>query len=176
MGLKEISWDQALEWASPFPYVLVVSLDQGGRPNAMGVGWWSIVSWEPRLLAISVAPERYTYECLKARGEFTLCFPSKDLKEAAWLCGTRSGRKVDKFALGKLKGIPSRFVRPPLLEGSTVAFECRIKEEMEAGDHVLFLAEILATYGDEGRLLHLYSIHYRKLVAIDCKGTYKFDL
>jgi len=34
----------------------------------------------------------------------------------------------------------------------------------------------VAIHGDPERLRHLYSLHYRKLVSIDCKGYYKFDL
>lgn len=176
MALKEISWDEALEWASPFPYVLAVTVDKDGRPNAIGLAWWTFVSWDPKMVAISVGTGRYSYQCLKHLGEFALCFPSEGIKEGAWLCGVKSGRKVDKFKEAGFKQVPAKVITPPLIEGSTVALECRVVKEVEVGDHLLFVADIVAIHGDPEQLRHLYSIHYRKLVSIDCKGYYRFDL
>lgn len=174
--MKEISWDEALEWGSPYPYVLAVTVDKDGRPNAIGLAWWTFCSWEPKMLAISVGKERYSHECLEACGEFVLCFPSEEQKEGAWLCGTKSGRKIDKFKEGGFKAVPSKKVTPPIIEGSTVAFECKVVNKVETGDHTLFIGEIVAIHGTPERLKHLYSIHYRKLVSIDCRGNYKYNL
>ncbi len=176
MALKEVSWDEALEWASPFPYVLAVTVDKGGRPNIIGLAWWTFVSWDPKMVAIAVGYKRYSYECLKHLGEFALCFPSEELKEGAWFCGVKSGRKVDKFKETGFKQVPAKVITPPLIEGSTVALECKVVREVEAGDHALFIADIVAIHGDPERLRHLYSIHYRKLVSLDCRGYYRVDL
>ncbi len=176
MALKEVSWDEALEWASPFPYVLAVTVDKDGRPNIIGLAWWTFVSWDPKMVAIAVGYKRYSYECLKHLGEFALCFPSEELKEGAWFCGVKSGRKVDKFKETGFKQVPAKVITPPLIEGSTVALECKVVREVEAGDHALFIADIVAIHGDPERLRHLYSIHYRKLVSLDCRGYYRTDL
>jgi len=37
--LREIQWGEAITLASPYPYVLAVTLDKTGRPNAIGLGW-----------------------------------------------------------------------------------------------------------------------------------------
>jgi len=174
--MKEISWDEALEWGSPYLYCLAVSVDREGRPNAIGLGWWTFCSWEPKMVAISVGKGRYSHECLRHCKEFSLCFPSEELKEGAWLCGVKSGRKIDKFKEAKFKEVPSKVITPPLIEGSTIAFECKVVNEVEVGDHTLFIGEIVAIHGDPDRLRHLYSIHYRKLVSLDCKGYYKYSL
>lgn len=58
----------------------------------------------------------------------------------------------------------------------TVAYECRVIDHVETGDHTVFIGEVVAKYGDHDRTKHLYSIHYRKLISMDCKGNLKFDL
>ena len=174
--VKELSWNDCVELASPHPYALATAVDAHGKANIIGLGWWTIVSWKPPMVAIAVAPERHSYAAIKHSGEFALCLPAEDQARAAWLCGTQSGRKVDKFAEGGLKAVPGRVVRAPLIDGSTVALECRVVDEMRTGDHYLFLAEVVASHGSPEKARHLYSIHYRKLVAIDPKGGVNWDL
>ena len=63
--LKEISWDEAVELGSPYPYVLAVTIDKNKRPNIIGLGWWTFTSIEPRLVAISIGKQRYSHECIE---------------------------------------------------------------------------------------------------------------
>jgi len=77
------------------------------------------------MIAISVGHARYTHECLEGCKEFVLCFPSGEQAKAAWLCGTRSGCKIDKFAEARFATIPSKAVSPPIIEGCTVVCECK---------------------------------------------------
>lgn len=171
--MKRLSWDEALTLLSPHMYALVCTLDKAERPNLMGLAWWTIVSWSPQMLAIAVGRRRYTWECLQHLPEFSLCFPSEELARGAWLCGCESGRDVDKVAKGGFVTRPSTKIRPPIIEGATVAFECRVANRVETGDHDLFIADVVAIHGDPERPKHLYTIHYRRPVAIshDLKVT-----
>ena len=128
------------------------------------------------MIVISVAPKRYSHECLDHCPEFALCLPSKPLAKGAWICGTKSGRQVDKFELTEFDAKPSKVIRPPLIGGSTVAFECKVVERVTTGDHTLFIAEVVATHGDAENAAHLYSIHYRKLVSLSHTGEADFEV
>lgn len=172
--MEKISWNEALELASPYPYVLAVTVDRKGKPNIIGLAWWTITSWDPRMIAISIGHPRYSHECIEYCGEFVLCFPSEEQARGAWLCGNTSGRKVDKFAEAKFKQAPSKIVTPPIIEGSTVAFECRVIKKVETGDHTLYIGEVVAIHGSPSRPRHLYSIHYTKLISLDTKGNVNF--
>lgn len=174
--MQEISWNEAIELGSPHPYALATTVGKDRRPNIIGLAWWTIVSWEPPMIAISVGPGRYSHECLEHCGEFVLCLPSEEHKEGAWLCGTTSGRKIDKFSKAGFQQVPAKVVAPPIIEGSTVAFECTVANRVTAGDHTLFIGEVVAIHGSPGRTRHLYSVHYRRLVSIDCKGSCNFEL
>lgn len=137
---------------------------------------WTFTCLQPPMIAISVGHARYTHECLQGCKEFVLCFPSEEQAKSAWLCGVKSGRGVDKFATVNLTTIPSKFVKPPLIDGSTVAYECKVANQMECGDHTLYNGDVVAVHGDRDRAKHLCSIHYRKLVSLDYRGIFNSNI
>jgi flavin reductase (DIM6/NTAB) family NADH-FMN oxidoreductase RutF len=169
--LKDLTWDEAVTASSPHPYVLGACVDAAGKPNAIGLGWWTICSWEPPMLAISVGTKRYSRECIDASGEFVVCLIGPDHAKAAWVCGTKSGRDGDKLAQAGLTVVPSRKVKTPTLGESVVAFECVVRQRVEAGDHVVYVGEIVAMRGVPGGGKTLFSLHYRKLIAIGPDGS-----
>jgi len=164
--LKELSWDEAVKLASPYNYVLAVTVDKKGKPNIIGLGWWTYVSWDPKMLVISVGKVRYSHECIEQCKEFVLCFPSKEQKKGAWLCGEKSGKDIDKFKETGFKAIPSKIVKPPIIEGSTVAYECKVVDKLDVGDHTIYVGRIVAINGTPEKPSHLYSIHYEKLIDL----------
>jgi len=174
--MKQIDMNEAFELASPFPYVLAVTQDKRDRPNIIGLSWWTFASWDPFMIAISVGHDKYSHECLEHHREFVLCFPSEAQAKDAWICGTRSGKDSDKFALTRFKPVKARNVTVPLIDGVTVAYECRIVNQVETGDHTLYIADVVAVHGDEEKVNHLYSIHYTKLISIGSGGEINLDL
>jgi len=174
--MKEIDRQEAFELASPYPYVLAVTLDTRDRPNIIGLSWWMFTAWSPLMMAISVGHERYSHECLEHHREFVLCFPSEGQEKDAWICGTKSGREIDKFKNTGFKAIPSKAVKVPTIEGVTAAFECRIVNHVETGDHTVYIADVVSIFGNTDKVMHLYSIHYRKLISIGADGRINMDL
>jgi len=174
--MKEITWDKAIELASPYPYTLITTVDRNGKPNIMGLSWWTITSWEPKMIGVSIGHLRYSHECIEHCKEFVLCFPSEDQKEGAWICGTESGKNTDKFIKTGFRPVSSKVVSPPIIEGSTIAYECKVVDNIETGDHTLYIGEVVAIHGSPDKGKHLFSIHYRKLVSLDFKGNVNFGI
>jgi len=174
--VKQIDLNTAIELGSPYPYTLVITLDEQEKPNVMGLSWWTFTCLQPPMIAISVGHTRYTHKCLEGCREFVLCLPSEEQAKGAWLCGIKSGRKTNKFDEASLTTTHSKVVTPPIIEGSTVAYECKVVGQMECGDHTLYNGEVVAIHGDPQRVKHLYSIHYRRLVSIDHQGNIDFDI
>lgn len=174
--MKEIDRNEAFELASPFPYVLAVTLDKRERPNIIGLSWWMYTSWDPLMIAISVGHQKYSHECLTHHGEFTLCFPSEGQEKDAWLCGTKSGKDLDKFQETSFKPVHSNNIKPPMIEDATVAYECKVVKQIETGDHTLYIANVVAINGNPEKKNHLYSVHYTKLISLGSKGDIKLDL
>jgi flavin reductase (DIM6/NTAB) family NADH-FMN oxidoreductase RutF len=74
----------------------------------------------------------------------------ENLMEAVRVCGEKSGREVDKFKLAKLTPEKGAKVSAPLIMESPVSIECKVVKEVEVGDHVWFIGEVLAAHVREG--------------------------
>ncbi len=120
--------------------VWIVTVRAGEKVNGMTAAWATQVSFKPRLIAVSIAPPRYTHGLIKESGYFCLNLLSKDQMELANLFGFKSGRKVDKFKglkyTNALKG-------SPVLEDVIAYVECEVKDIVTAGDHDLFIGEVV---------------------------------
>lgn len=169
--MDELDPNVGFSLTPPLPYVLVTSVDSEGRPNVMGVSWVTKLSFEPFLMAISIGHGRYSHDLIKNCGEFVICYPSAGQEEQAMYCGTRSGRREDKFAQTGLVAIPSKSVRPPTVYGCTVAFECRLVQSHEVGDHTLFVGEVVAVTGHPERQGHIFVTSRQKPIVMDQKGN-----
>lgn len=165
--MKRIDWDRTLTLLSPHSYALLSTIDETGRANLMGLGWWMITSWEPQQIAISVGKGQFSRMNLDFVNEFVLCFPTAAQAKGAWICGTVSGRDGDKFRMAGFDPEPSEHVRPPRIADCLVAIECRVLQRHETGDHVLYVGDVQSIHGAEFEAPHLYSIHYNKLIALD---------
>ena len=120
--------------------VFVVTVRDGEKINGMTAAWVSQVSFRPRLLSVAIAPQRYTYELLKNSGVFCLNVLGEGQVELAKHFGFKSGREVNKFEgieyATALKG-------SPVLKDAIAYFECEVVSTCEAGDHVLFIGDVV---------------------------------
>lgn len=134
----------------PVRPVYLVSAQHEGKSNIISVGMFAYFSGKPALVGVGIAPSRHTFRLIRDSGEFVVNVVDEGLREAVRICGEKSGRDVDKFALAKLKPSEGTKVKAPLIEESPVSIECRVVKEVEAGDHVWFIGEVLAAHIREG--------------------------
>lgn len=107
--------------------LLLGSVGSDGKPNLMTIGWGLIgVIWGKPVFVVAVRPVRYTYGLLEESGEFTVNVPSKEMGEACVICGTISGREVDKFKKTGLKWKRGDIVGAPVVEGCPIVYECKV--------------------------------------------------
>ncbi len=67
--------------------------------NTMTASWGGLGHlWEKYVCFIFVRPQRYTYEFMEKNELFSLSFFSEKHRPALQLCGTKSGRDIDKMA------------------------------------------------------------------------------
>jgi flavin reductase (DIM6/NTAB) family NADH-FMN oxidoreductase RutF len=65
--------------------------------NTMTASWGGMgVLWDKKACFSVVRPTRYTYSFLEKNATYTLSFFSNKFRKALMLCGTKSGRDVDK--------------------------------------------------------------------------------
>jgi flavin reductase (DIM6/NTAB) family NADH-FMN oxidoreductase RutF len=123
---------------------LLTSIGRDGKANVAAFAWVTPVSADPPLVAVSCAPRRYTYKLLKETGEFVINIPASNMLNQVWICGSKSGREVDKFKTAKLTVKPASRVKAPIIEECIGYMECKVVNELESGDHVLFIGKVLA--------------------------------
>ena len=147
--MREVSFGEAMKRKYPEWVVLVVTLDGRGQVDLMPAGWAMIASHQPPMFAIAVGHTRYTHETIQAGKEFVVAFPSPGMEAATLYCGTHSGRDVDKLARTNLQVSPARHVKPPLIKGCIVNLECRLASATPAGDHTIFVGEVVASHVED---------------------------
>ena len=65
--------------------------------NTMTVSWGGMgVLWGKDVVTVYVRPQRYTKEFVDREEYFTLAFFGEEQRKALTLCGSKSGREVDK--------------------------------------------------------------------------------
>ena len=107
--------------------VLCTVVDEAGQQNLLTLGWGQIGPFyhgHP-IFTIAVTPLRYSYRFLEEIPEFVIAVPDDTLRDAATLCGTKSGRDLDKFRAAGLTPVRSVHIRPPSI------LECPINDSTE---------------------------------------------
>lgn len=67
--------------------------------NTMTVSWGGIGElWNKDVCFVFVRPQRYTYEFMENNSYFTLSFFGGEYKKELGICGSKSGRDIDKMA------------------------------------------------------------------------------
>lgn len=127
----------------PRPVVLVVTVDGKGKENIMPASFVMPVSFSPKYVAIAVAPERHTFSNLKEVGEFTVNVATLEMLEQVRVCGSHSGRDVDKFSMTKLTKTPSKKISPSGIAESPITLECVVVYMNPFGDHYLVVGKVV---------------------------------
>jgi len=141
---KELSVSEGLRQL-PIRPVYLLSTGLGRRKNIITIGMFAYFSGNPSLVGVGIAPSRYSFDMVHQSGEYVVNVVDEKFMEAVRICGQKSGRDVDKFKLAKLTPEKGIRVKAPCIRESPVSVECKVVKEVEAGDHVWFIGEVLAT-------------------------------
>lgn len=80
-------------------WMLITAGNESGF-NTMTASWGGIgVLWGRNVVTCYVRPQRYTYEFMEKGDYFTLSFYSEEYRNALNICGSKSGRDIDKVAV-----------------------------------------------------------------------------
>ena len=139
-AFEKESWKGSVITA-PLPPALV-SCGSAEKPNVLTVAWTGVLCTRPPVTYISLRPERYSYDIIRQSGEFVINLPTDALVRAVDLCGVKSGRDTDKFALTGLTPVPAFSVSAPMIAECPVSIECKVREMIPLGSHDMFMADI----------------------------------
>ncbi len=143
---------------SPLPAVLV-SCGTMEKSNVLTIAWTGIVNSDPAMTYISVRKERFSHSLIEQSGEFVINLTTAALIRATDLCGVKSGRDTDKFALARLTPEPASVLSCPMIAESPLSLECRVTQVLPLGSHDMFLAKIEAVDVEESLLDEKGKLH-----------------
>ena len=98
--MKELHIAQVSEKViNQLPKGALLTVKSNDKLNTMTIGWAALGRiWNKPILTVLVRLSRYTYELITDADSFTVSFfMDESLKQAMNICGTKSGRDIDKF-------------------------------------------------------------------------------
>lgn len=144
--MKQVSEDVGSYYQHYPRLAAVVAAYHDGKPNAMVAGWHTPLSFNPPLFGVSLSPKRFTYEMIKASGEFSINFLPADKTGLIAALGGSKGSLMDKFtAFGIARDIPLK-TNTPILSDAYAAYECKLVDDRAYGDHQLLVGEVVAVH------------------------------
>jgi flavin reductase (DIM6/NTAB) family NADH-FMN oxidoreductase RutF len=143
--------------------VLCTVARHDGGQNVLTLGWGQIGPFYHgrAICTIAVTPLRYSFGFLSEIPEFVLAVPDARSKAATEVCGTVSGRDVDKWEATGLTRVPALHVCPPAILEARLNLECRVyatvlpphdlltpehRQRPLEQQHTIYFAEVLACY------------------------------
>ena len=117
----------------------VVGID--GEANGFTTCWVSQVSFNPQQVIVAVRKNQHTHDLVEDSGVFSLNFLDTGQEELA-----RRFTEPLPHENGRVGGSPytTGETGAPLFEEAFANLECRVASKMEAGDHTVYLGEVVA--------------------------------
>ena len=155
---KEVPFSEARDARYPREVVIGIAKDANGKCNPIALGFVMNTSIKPPMIAVSIVPTHHTTAAIRHSGEFVIALPSEHQAEETMLYGTRSGRDTDKLTLANAKTEPAREIDCVLLSDAVANYECKLVGDMQTGDHVVFVGEVVCSHVNETPLRRLYIV------------------
>lgn len=141
---------------------MLITAGKPGKFNTMTASWGGLgVLWNANVSFVFVRPSRYTYEFMEQEPHYSLSFFGPDRRRALQICGSKSGRDVDKM---ELTGLTPCFDTPaPRFEEAELTLVCR-KLYTQDLDPARFLDPAIAGNYQNGDYHRMYVGEIQKIL------------
>jgi flavin reductase (DIM6/NTAB) family NADH-FMN oxidoreductase RutF len=128
-------------WAMPSG-LYVIGSRAADRRNAMTANWVTQVSFDPKLVAVSIERQAFTHELVAEGGAFVVNLVAQE--DRAVVRKFTKPVEVDLDAR-TLNGVPFHdgTTGAPILEHALAYVECEVRHTVDVGDHTLFVGEVV---------------------------------
>ena len=130
-------WDYAGKILEETGKGVLLTTKADGVVDTMTIGWGTLgIQWGKPIFIAFVRESRYTKELLEKNGEFTVNIPYGAYdKTILSLCGTRSGRDIDKIDQLGLHLEEPETISVPGIKELPLTLECKViyKQDQEPG-------------------------------------------
>ncbi|MCX7710174.1 MAG: flavin reductase family protein [Clostridia bacterium] len=135
----------------PVPAALIVG-GTNEEADLATIAWVGMLSSTPPIVGVSFDKRRYTLELIRKTKEFTVNIPSTEYYKETDYCGMVSGRNTNKFEKAGLTPTPGSKIETPIIKECPFNLECKVVQEIQLGDYVLLMGEIVETHIDEDKV------------------------
>lgn len=138
--------------------VTIVTTEVDGEYFGTTVTSFTSVSLEPMMVQIALEASSRIHAAVETSRKFAANILSADQETLARRC-------ADSMAVDRFRGVDVTVgeTNVPLLDGAIAMLECRVTDEFPAGDHTVFLGQVVAARSSEGAPLLYYQGDYRRI-------------
>lgn len=139
---------------------VVTTVDGSGRPCGLTANAVCSVSLDPTLILVCVENGADSHDCIREQGRFAVNILAEGEGE------TLSRRFASVDVASKFEGVAYRAETGgvPILTDALAWLDCRVRQEVPAGDHTIFIGEVMAGDAEEGTPLVYYRGGYGRFV------------
>jgi len=121
--------------------VYIATADDGEIKAGCTVVWVSRCSFDPPMVAVFIAPERFSHDVVKRAKHFCLNVVGENHFELAKSFGLASSRDTDKYT-----GVSFEKAKTgaPVLNNACAYLDCEVVETYTTGDHTCFVGRVVA--------------------------------
>jgi flavin reductase (DIM6/NTAB) family NADH-FMN oxidoreductase RutF len=126
----------------PYGFYITGVIGADGEVNGFTTCWVSQVSFEPQQVIVAVRKQHHPHDLIESGGVFSLNFLDRSQEDLA--------RKFtqplahEDGTVGGSPYTPGGITGAPLFDEAFAHVECRVVGKMEAGDHTVYLGEVVA--------------------------------
>jgi flavin reductase (DIM6/NTAB) family NADH-FMN oxidoreductase RutF len=114
----------------------------GERRNGMTINWVSQLSFDPKLVGVSVEHEAFTHELVSEGGAFVVNLVAQEDRAIV----RKFTKPVDvDLEARTLNGFPFHdgVTGAPVLDQAVAFLECEVRQSVDLGGHTLFFGEVV---------------------------------
>lgn len=140
-----------------------------GKVNTMTISWGTLgIQWGKPIFITFVRGSRHTKSLLDKNPEFTINIPVGTVdKNILNVCGTKSGRDMDKFhELGLTQEAPE-CISVPGIRQLPLTLECRVVYKQQQTPGCMLSSELLTHYPENSQCIHddFHTAYYGEIVS-----------
>lgn len=140
-----------------------------GKANTMSISWGTLgIQWGKPIFTVFVRGSRHTKGLLDQNPEFTINIPVTDIdRNIIKVCGTASGRDMDKFAALSLTAEAPEAVSVPGIRELPLTLECRVLYQQQQLPDCMLDPDLHTHYPANSQNIHddYHTAYYAEIVS-----------
>jgi len=140
---------------------VATTVDASGRPRGLTANSFTSVSLDPPLVLVCIAKQAESYDAFLQSEGFAVNILAESQKSASQLFASKSPEKFD--GMQWRPGVAGA----PILGESLAWFDCRSYRQVDAGDHLVLIGEVMRFCANPGRPLGYCQGNYVSFGLID---------